>query len=100
MTPIETMPLPEDPILAAYAAALNETGHWASIFDAQWRFVFETDELRLSTGEQLDSAVQHLGEHRFGPAFTAVRGRRGQGGAHATARADLRRARNDPRTVP
>jgi len=26
MTPIETMALPEDPTLAAYAAALNETG--------------------------------------------------------------------------
>ena len=67
MTPIETMPLPEDPTLAAYAAVLNETGHWASILDAQWRLVFVTDEVRLSTGEQFDSAVQRVGEHWFGP---------------------------------
>jgi class 3 adenylate cyclase len=68
MTPIETMPLPEDPTLAAYAAALNETGYWATIFDAQWRFVFDTDELRLTTGEQFDSAVRRVGEHDLGPS--------------------------------
>jgi len=73
MTPIETMPLPEDPTLAAYAAVLNETGHWAGICDAQWRFVFETDELRLSTGEQLGSAVQRVGEHWFGPSEVSLR---------------------------
>ena len=48
MTPIETLPLPEDPTLAAYAAVLNETGHWAAVRDAQWRCVFVTDELRLA----------------------------------------------------
>ena len=68
MTPIETMPLPEDPTLAAYAAVLNEKGHWATVFDAQWRVAFVTDELRLSHGEQPDSAVQRLGEHDFGPS--------------------------------
>jgi len=67
MAPIETLPLPEDPTLAAYAAALNETGHWATVFDAQWRVAFVTDELRLSFGE-VDSAVQRVGEHWFGPA--------------------------------
>ena len=68
MTEIETMPLPEDPTLAAYAAVLNETGHWATVVDAQWRIVFDTDELRLSTGEQFDSAVQRRGNHYFGPS--------------------------------
>ena len=62
------MPLPEDPTLAAYAAVLNEKGHWATVFDAQWRVAFVTDELRLSHGEQPDSAVQRLGEHDFGPS--------------------------------
>jgi hypothetical protein len=61
MTPVATMPLPEEPTLAAYAAALNATGHWATIFDAQWRFVFVTDELRRSTGETLDAAVRRIG---------------------------------------
>src|SRR5271154_2660257 len=74
MPPIETMPLPGDPALAAYAVVLNETGHWATIFDARWRFVFVTDELRRSTGEQLDSAVRRVGEHWFGPlALSHVR---------------------------
>ena len=72
MAPIETLPLPEDPTLAAYAAALNETGHWATVFDAQWRVVFVTDELRRSFGE-VDSAVQRVGEHWFGPAELARR---------------------------
>jgi class 3 adenylate cyclase len=68
MTPVEPLPLPEDPTLAAYAAVLNETGHWAMVFDAQWRQVFVTDELRLASGEQHDSVAQRLGEHSFGPS--------------------------------
>ena len=71
MPPIETLPLPEDPTLAAYAAVLNETGHWATVIDAQWRQVFVTDELRLAGWEQDDSAVQRLGEHIFGPSALA-----------------------------
>jgi class 3 adenylate cyclase len=68
MTPITTLPLPEDPTLAAYSAVLNETGHWATVRDAQWRLVFVTDEARLAEGEQDDSAVQRLGGHVFGPS--------------------------------
>ena len=68
MTPIESLPLPEDPTLAAYAVVLNETGHWAIVIDAQWRQVFVTDELRLANGEQHDSVAQRLGEHSFGPS--------------------------------
>src|SRR6266566_2276035 len=67
MAPIETLPLPDDPTLAAYAAVLNEAGHWATVFDAQWRVVFVTDEVRRSFGE-VESAVQRVGEHWFGPA--------------------------------
>src|SRR5207253_6328966 len=65
MNPIEMLPLPDDPTLAVYATALNETGHWAEIWDAQWRFVFVTDELRLTSGESFDAAVERLGSHRF-----------------------------------
>ena len=71
MPPFETLPLPEDPTLAAYAAVLNETGYWASVRDAQWRFVFWTDELRLANGEQDGSAAEHLGEHVFGTSAVA-----------------------------
>ena len=71
MPPFETLPLPEDSTLAAYAAVLNETGHWASVKDAQWRGVFVTDELRLAEGEQHDSGVLRVGEHPFGPSQVA-----------------------------
>jgi class 3 adenylate cyclase len=48
---IETLPLPEDPVLAVWASALNVAGYWAYVFDASWRYVFVTDELRLSFRE-------------------------------------------------
>ncbi|MGZ8753231.1 MAG: hypothetical protein ACXW2C_10830 [Acidimicrobiia bacterium] len=73
MTSIETFPVPEDPTLAAYATALNETGHGANIMDARWRVVFVTDELRLSLGEQFDAFARPLGEHRFGPSEVSRR---------------------------
>jgi class 3 adenylate cyclase len=72
MPAIETLPLPEDPTLAAYAAVLNETGHWATVRDAQWREVFVTDELRRANGEQPDSVPQGVGEHRFAPSEVAI----------------------------
>lgn len=71
MTAIETMPFPEDPTLAAYAAVLNEAGHWAHIYDATGRFVFETDELRRSFREDLETAVARIGEFRVGPSSMA-----------------------------
>ena len=88
MTPIETMPLPEDPTLAAYAAVLNETGHWATVFDAQWRVVFVTDELRLSTGEQV---VQRRGNHYFGPSEVSRRTAMFFGDGTEAARRSFRR---------
>jgi class 3 adenylate cyclase len=39
--------LPVDPLLAEWAATLNAAGHWAWIYDASWRLVCVTDELRL-----------------------------------------------------
>jgi hypothetical protein len=38
-------------VLASWASALNDAGHFAYLFDASWRFVFVTDELRLGWGE-------------------------------------------------
>jgi class 3 adenylate cyclase len=49
--PLETLPLPEDPFVAAAASVLNDAGHWAYVLDAHWRIVFATDELRLSFGD-------------------------------------------------
>ena len=48
MIAFETMPYPEDPTLAAYAMVLNEAGHWAAIYDAQWRVAYCTDEYQRS----------------------------------------------------
>ena len=41
---VESLPLPDHPVLAAWASALNATGYWASLLDAEWRCVFATDE--------------------------------------------------------
>ena len=38
----------------AWAAALNDAGYWAYMFDASWRWVFATDDVRVTlrdTGE-------------------------------------------------
>jgi class 3 adenylate cyclase len=42
--------LPDDPLLAEWAATLNTARHWAWIYDAGWRLVFVTDEFWLSMG--------------------------------------------------
>jgi class 3 adenylate cyclase len=60
-----SLPLPDDPVLAACASTLNEAGHWADVFDSSWRLVFVTDELRLSGGETRAADIEPLGCHRF-----------------------------------
>ena len=45
---LKSLRLPDDPTLAAWASALNDAGFWAQIVDANWRYVFVTDELSLS----------------------------------------------------
>lgn len=50
-------------MLAAWALALNETGHWAYVFDASWRYVFVTDEVRLSWGETGGQTAVPVGSH-------------------------------------
>jgi len=73
VTVLEVLPLPEDPTLSVYAEVLNELGHWAIIFDAQWRVVFVTDERRLSNGDQGASTGFGIGRHWFGPDETGRR---------------------------
>ncbi len=61
----ESLALPNDPALAAWASALNETGHWANVFDAKWRYVFETQELRKTFADMGRPSATMLGLHRF-----------------------------------
>ena len=78
MEPLETLPLPEDPFVAAAASVLNDAGHWAYVLDAQWRIAFVTDELRLSFG---DTGAAHTpmaiseapAGHPFSDPVTATR---------------------------
>jgi class 3 adenylate cyclase len=63
----ETCPLPEDPWLAAAAAALNEGGFWAEIVDAEWRGVYVTDDARRIYGHRLEPASYPIGVHFYGP---------------------------------
>src|SRR5690349_19218177 len=63
----ETCPLPEDPWLAAAAAALNEGGFWAEVVDPEWRGVYMTDDARRIYGHRLDLASYPMGVHIYGP---------------------------------
>ena len=62
---LESVPLPDDPTLAAWAAALNEGGYWAYVFDSSWQYVFITDDLRLSLGDTGAVTTLPLGCHFF-----------------------------------
>jgi hypothetical protein len=61
-----SLPLPDDPTLAAWASALNVAGHWADVYDAEWRMVFATDELRFTFGDTGAVTVLPLGFHLLG----------------------------------
>src|SRR5262245_24149338 len=61
----ESLPLPADPTLAAWAAALNAPGYWAYMFDASWCFVFLTDDLLLAIAEPRGLTSVPLGSHFF-----------------------------------
>ena len=57
------MPLPEHPLLRAWASVLNDAGYWAAVLDAQWRYVFVTDELRLSYTDMGAAKTPPIGAH-------------------------------------
>jgi class 3 adenylate cyclase len=61
----ESMPLPEHPLLAAWASVLNDAGYWANVLDAEWRWVFSTDEMRLSYMDTGASTAPPHGTHFF-----------------------------------
>src|SRR5262245_10865615 len=61
-----SLPLPEDPALAAMATGLRDAGHWAEIVDRDWHQVYSTDDLRRIYGGLTDLAPVALGVHYFG----------------------------------
>ncbi len=68
-----SLPLPEDPALAAMAAALRDVGHWAEIVDRDWRLVYSTEDLRRIYGGLTDLAPVALGVHYFGSEAMSIR---------------------------
>jgi class 3 adenylate cyclase len=90
----EALPLPDEPTLAAWAAALNEAGYWAYLFDASWRMAFVTEDLLLGIGatSQVVANVP-LGSHFFSAEGTRFRSAISGGGMGPL---DLRRG-NLPR---
>jgi class 3 adenylate cyclase len=63
--PLKTLALPDHPVLAAWASALNDAGHWAILLDATWRYAFVTDELRLIWGDTGSSSASPIGSNYF-----------------------------------
>jgi class 3 adenylate cyclase len=61
----ESLPLPDDPVLAAWAFALNDAGYWATLLDAAWRYAFVTDDLRSSWGDAAAARAVPIGSHWF-----------------------------------
>jgi class 3 adenylate cyclase len=62
---VKSLPLPDDPRLAAWASALNDAGFFATLMDARWRWVFVTDESRWGYGDTGDSSIVPIGSHDF-----------------------------------
>jgi hypothetical protein len=68
----ETCPLPDDPVLASVARALNDGGHWGEVVDREWRGAFLTDEARWMFGGRVGLAPYPLGAHFFGAERVGV----------------------------
>lgn len=63
----EPCPLPDDPVLAAWAHSLNETGQWAEIVDPRWRSVYLTNDARRIYGGTIEMCPLTVGVHAYGP---------------------------------
>jgi class 3 adenylate cyclase len=68
----EPLPLPDDPLLAACAQAWNAAGPWGRVFDAGFRNVYMTDELRRSAAGLQGLAPVAIGVHTFSTEALAV----------------------------
>lgn len=60
------MPLPDHPILAAYADALDRAGHWAVMFDVSYRMIFATEDFRRTVSGLTGLGPFPLGAFYFG----------------------------------
>ena len=69
----ETCPLPEDPVLAAMATALNNAGQWAEIADPEGRVIYMTDEARLIYGGRVGLARVPLGLFSWGAEANRIK---------------------------
>jgi len=77
------------------ATALRDTGSWAGILDDRWRYVYVTDDLRLSYGGLLELAPVRIGEHYSDPRLSPLacdggqaRTRSSHSERHSSERAD------------
>ena len=66
MTERRSEDMPEDRWLSDAATALNESGHFATIVDRDWRMVFQTDALVAAVGFLVDTPSRHSGAFMFG----------------------------------
>jgi class 3 adenylate cyclase len=71
--PFDSLPQPDDPVVAAWAFALNDAGYWATLLDAAWRYAFVTDDLRSSWGDKAEARAVPIGLHWFSAAATRHR---------------------------
>jgi class 3 adenylate cyclase len=65
-------PLPDDPVLAEWAAAMQDAGEWGWIVDSSWNLRYVTDAQRLSLAYDVEMVPIVVGEHLFGPETMAM----------------------------
>jgi class 3 adenylate cyclase len=64
----QALPLPEHPVLAASAQALESVGAVAEVWDAQWRLAYLTTDYLISAGAgRVPDGALGIGEHLFAP---------------------------------
>jgi class 3 adenylate cyclase len=62
----QALPLPEHPVLAASAQALESVGAVAEVWDAQWRLAYLTTDYLISAGAgRVPDGALGIGEHLF-----------------------------------
>jgi class 3 adenylate cyclase len=62
----QALPLPEPPVLAASAQALESVGAVAEVWDAQWRLAYLTTDYLISAGAgRVPDGALGIGEHLF-----------------------------------
>jgi class 3 adenylate cyclase len=66
----ETCPLPEHPVLAEVASALNQAGAWGHLYDREYRLVYMTDDIRRTNGGLVEMVPLPLDAYVFGPEYT------------------------------